>query len=267
MPSAASGPETKPNPTTPSQPVTPPHARPKPPAPTPDHAPLKVSLNTCDLPPHDYVSELPVCPVTALDSHVLVLNRLWQPVNTCTARRAVTLVFLGHAHIVHRDEENNYSTHDTLSWIGLTAQIHQHANQPKLRSARHEFAVPEIIVLSIYDRLPKTEVKFTRHNVFLRDSFTCQYCDRRFDPSDLNLDHVIPRDKGGKTSWENVVASCIRCNSKKANKMPHEARMFPRTAPRAPRWRPFHASLQNTEPRTSWRDFIEVADGTVEISA
>jgi hypothetical protein len=114
--------------------------------------------------------------VTALDSHVLVLNRLWQPVNTCTARRAVTLVFLGHAHIVHRD-------------------------------------------------------------------------------------------KGGKTSWENVVASCIRCNSKKANKMPHEARMFPRTAPRAPRWRPFHASLQNTEPRTSWRDFIEVADGTVEISA
>ena len=124
MPPAASGPETRPNPTTPSQPATPPHAPPKPPAPTPDHPSLKVSLNTCSLPPQGYARQIPVCPVTALDSHVLVLNRLWQPVNTCTARRAVTLVFLGHAHIVHRDEENNYSTHDALSWIGLTAENH-----------------------------------------------------------------------------------------------------------------------------------------------
>ena len=206
--------------------------------------------------------------VIALDSQVLVLNRLWQPVNTCTARRAVTLVFLGHAHIVHRDEEKNYSTHDAYSWLSRAQDHHrQKAQPPCLRSARHAFVVPEIIVLTLYDRLPKTEVKFTRHNVFIRDRHTCQYCDRVFDPRDLNLDHVIPRDKGGRTTWENVVASCIRCNSRKANKLPHEARMFPRTEPRAPRWRPFHSSMRHQETRPSWLDFIEVSDGTVEISA
>jgi len=203
----------------------------------------------------------------ALDSQVLVLNRLWQPVNTCTARRAVTLVFLGHAHIVHCDEENNYSTHDASSWLSVAQQDHRQKAKPCLRSARHEFVVPEIIVLSMYDRLPKTEVKFTRQNVFLRDRHTCQYCDRTFDPRDLNLDHVIPRDKGGRTTWDNVVASCIRCNSRKANKLPHEARMFPRTQPKAPRWRPFHSSVRHNAPRSSWRDFIEVSDGIVEISA
>jgi len=207
------------------------------------------------------------CPVTALDSHVLVLNRLWQPVNTCTARRAITLVFLGHAHIVHRDTEDNYSTHDAVSWLSVARQDHRQQAQPRLRTTQHEFIVPEIIVLAIYDRLPRTEVKLTRHNVFLRDRFTCQYCDRLFAPRDLNLDHVIPRDKGGKATWENLVASCLRCNSKKANKLPHEARMFPRTAPKAPRWRPFHTTLRHDPPRTSWRAFIESADGKVEISA
>ena len=99
---------------------------------------------------------------------------------------------------------------------------------------RYEFLVPEIIVLSMYDRLPKNEVKFTRHNVFVRDRLTCQYCGQSFEPRELNLDHVVPRDKGGNTIWENVVTSCIRCNSRKANKLPHEARMFPLNL-RAPR--------------------------------
>jgi 5-methylcytosine-specific restriction endonuclease McrA len=205
--------------------------------------------------------------MVALELQVLVLNRLWQPVNTCTARRAVCLVFLGHAHIVHRDDENNYSMHDADSWIGFSREEPPCHSRGRLRSARNEFLVPEIIVLSIYDRLPKTEVKFTRNNVFLRDRLTCQYCATSFEPRELNLDHVIPRDKGGHTTWENVVTSCIRCNSKKANKLPHEARMVPLNPPRAPRWRPFHSSVKHNSPQPSWRDFIEVADGTVEISA
>jgi 5-methylcytosine-specific restriction endonuclease McrA len=203
--------------------------------------------------------------VLTLDAQVLVLNRLWQPVNTCTARRAVTLVFLGHAHIVHRDDEDNYTTHDAESWIGLTLRLPDWP-QPRLRSVRCEFAVPEIIVLSLYDRLPKKEVKFTRHNVFVRDRFICQYCGHGHDPRELNLDHVIPRDKGGRTTWENVVTSCIRCNSRKANKMPHEARMFPLQMPRAPRWRPFHSTLRDNAPHASWRDFFDHGERAVEIS-
>ena len=76
--------------------------------------------------------------------------------------------------------------------------------------------VPRVIVLMLFDRLPKKEVKFTRHNVFERDNNTCQYCGKVFDRSDLNLDHVHPRDKGGLTTWENVVCSCIPCNTRKA---------------------------------------------------
>ncbi|MGI8603228.1 MAG: HNH endonuclease [Verrucomicrobiales bacterium] len=186
--------------------------------------------------------------------------------NTCTARRAVTLVFLGHAQIVHREQEDNYTTHDVLSWIGVSQQQRHWGKEAILRSVRCEFAVPEIIVLSLYDRLPKKEVKFTRHNVFVRDRFTCQYCGRLFEPRELNLDHVVPRDKGGRSMWENVVTSCIRCNSRKGNKLPHEVRMFPLQQPRAPRWRPFHSAVRVNAPHASWRDFLEFGERSVEIS-
>jgi 5-methylcytosine-specific restriction endonuclease McrA len=186
-------------------------------------------------------------------------------VNTCTAKRAVSLVFLGHAQIVHRDVENNYHTHDAISWLQYSRHASLQHAIAALRSVNHLFALPEIIVLSLYDRMPKKDVKFTRQNVYLRDRYTCQYCGKIFDPKDLNLDHVIPRDKAGKTNWENVVTSCIRCNSKKANKLPHEARMFPIHTPKAPRWRPFQATVRLHSQQESWRDFIEPSDTSVEV--
>ncbi len=67
----------------------------------------------------------------------------------------------------------------------------------------------KVIVLAMYDKLPSKEVKFTRHNVFLRDHYTCQYCHEKFGEKELNLDHVMPRDKGGRTTWENIVTSCM----------------------------------------------------------
>ncbi len=204
--------------------------------------------------------------MTTLDIQVLVLNRLWQPVNTCTAKRAVGLVFLGHAQIVHRDEDDSYSTHDAWSWLGVSERIGANAAANLLHSVSRRFAVPEIIVLSLYDRLPKKDVKFNRHNVFVRDRHTCQYCGKLFETRDLNLDHVIPRDKGGRTTWENVVTSCIRCNSRKANKLPHEARMFPLHTPRPPRWRPFHSSVRQNAPHASWKDFLDLTERGVEIS-
>ena len=82
--------------------------------------------------------------------------------------------------------------------------------------------VPRVIVLMLFDRMPKKEVKFTRANIFERDKNTCQYCGKVFDRRDLNLDHVIPRDKGGTTTWENIVCSCIPCNTKKGNRLPHQ---------------------------------------------
>ena len=87
--------------------------------------------------------------------------------------------------------------------------------------------------------MPKKEVKFTRHNIFERDHNTCQYCGKVFDRKDLNLDHVIPRDRGGPTTWENIVCSCIKCNTQKANRTPQEAGMHLIRKPKRPKWRPF----------------------------
>ena len=200
---------------------------------------------------------------------MLVLNRLWQPVNTCSARRAVSLLFVGHAQVVQSDAENNFYTHDIDSWLDYseTSRAIGESAEDFIHSVTLSVKLPRIIVLSVYDRLPKKEVKFTRHNIFQRDKYTCQYCGVLFETKSLNLDHVIPRDKGGKSSWDNLVTSCIACNSRKANKMPEEARMFPLRTPVAPRWRPFYTSVRGQAYHESWRHFLDLNGAQVEMSA
>jgi len=122
-------------------------------------------------------------------------------------------------------------------------------------------------VLSLYDRLPRLEVKFSRRNVFLRDKFTCQYCARTLPETQLNLDHVMPRDKGGRTTWENIVTSCFRCNTRKANKLPQEAGMHPRSKPFAPRWRPLFGLIENGLADESWSHFIQPDRAEARLSA
>ena len=125
---------------------------------------------------------------------------------------------------------------------------------------------PKIIVLVAYDRLPRNEVKFTRHNVFLRDDFTCQYCKKVFVEKDLNLDHVIPRDKGGKTTWENIVTSCIRCNTRKGNKLVHEINMRLLREPKRPRWRPLYGSRIEDSGPECWEEFIQPRKESVQMA-
>lgn len=202
-----------------------------------------------------------------LDRQVLVLNRLWQPVNICSARRAFSLLCLGHAHVVHTDKEENFYTHDIDSWLcESTADLN---GSEVVHTVSHSYRIPAIIVLEIYDRMPKKEVKFTRQNVFARDNFTCQYCGNAFETGKLNLDHVVPRDKGGRTNWENVVCSCIRCNTRKANKLPVEAKMFPIREPGPPKWRPLFSTANKEIARffhDSWRHFIDPCPSQVSVS-
>ncbi len=198
-----------------------------------------------------------------LNTQVLVLNRLWQPVNICSARRAIVLLCLGHAQVVNADNENNFSIHDIDSW---TDASDCYTGEDVVHSISFYLRIPRVIVLSIFDRLPKKEVKFTRQNVFERDHYTCQYCNKRYDTKELNIDHVRPRDKGGKTTWENVVCSCIRCNSRKGNKHPQEVNMFPMKEPRAPRWRPFFMTARESAGHESWRHFLDLDHATVSVS-
>ena len=202
--------------------------------------------------------------ISILNMPVLVLNRNWQPIHTCSARRALHLLCLGHARVVQVDGDECYATHDLTSWIDHSA----HAPETELiHSVRVALRVPRVLVLGVYDKLPRLEVRFTRRNVFVRDNFTCQYCARELPEQQLNLDHVVPRDKGGRTTWANIVTSCVRCNTRKANKLPDEARMHPLNKPSAPRWRPLFGITGNGHSHESWSMFVATARGDKRLSA
>lgn len=201
-----------------------------------------------------------------LEHPVLVLNRFWQPIHTCSVRRSLHLLCLGHAHVVQVEGEERLTTHDLSSWIGYSSATVQ-PDAEMIHGARIAIRVPKIVVLSVYDRLPRLEVKFTRRNVFLRDKFTCQYCEKVLPETQLNLDHVTPRDKGGRTTWENIVTSCFRCNTRKANKMPQEANMHPQIKPFAPRWRPLFGMHENGLADESWSHFLHLDRDEVRRSA
>ncbi len=190
-----------------------------------------------------------------LERPVLVLNRLWQPVHTCSVKRALKLLCLGHAQVVQTEGEARYQTHDIGSWVEYSGEAPSSLAKDLIRSVKVALCAPKIIVLGIYDRLPRKEVKFTRQNVFLRDKHTCQYCGKHFIERELNLDHVHPRGKGGETSWENIVTSCIPCNTRKANRLPREVGMRLLNEPRVPKWRPLFG-LKEQASEQAWQEFI-----------
>ena len=197
-----------------------------------------------------------------LDRQVLVLNRLWQAINVCSVRRAFTLLCAGHAQVVHSDNANNFLTHDFDSWRHFSSE---EPEQEMVHTIAFKVRVPRVIVLLLFDRMPRKEVKFTRHNIFERDKNTCQYCAKRLDRKELNLDHVLPRDKGGLTTWENIVCSCIPCNTRKGNRLPHEVGMKLIKKPERPKWRPFVHITFDSHVHESRRHFIDLAYWNVEL--
>ncbi len=192
-----------------------------------------------------------------LDHRVLVLNRLWQPVNIVGVLRAMNLLFRGRASVVHSDE-GGHRVYPAAEWV-----THSLANPPPdalaVRSPCIVLRMPRVLLLGAYDRVPRREIRFSRRNVYLRDAHHCQYCGRNFREEELNLDHVVPRDVGGKTSWENIVTACIRCNSRKANRLPEQAGMTLRRPPTKPKWRLVVASSLAPEEIEAWKEFLEVA--------
>ncbi|MCX8108839.1 MAG: HNH endonuclease [Verrucomicrobiae bacterium] len=197
-----------------------------------------------------------------LNQPVLVLNRLWQAVNVCSARRAITLLFEGRAQAVVESEDGSFQTYNFTEWRHFSSS---YTGEACVHTVSFRIRIPQVILLLMFDRLPKKEVKFTRHNIFERDKNTCQYCGRVFDRKDLNLDHVIPRDRGGPTTWENIVCSCIECNTRKANRTPQEAGMHLIRKPRRPRWRPFVQVNFGLQLQDSWKHFIDLAYWNVEL--
>lgn len=200
----------------------------------------------------------------ALDQPVLVLNRLWQAVNVIGARRAFGLLARGHAQVVHHHEDD-FRTFSMLDWLDFSTLNPPATPVESVRTPSRTIRLPRVILLTFFDKLPCKELKLTRNNVFERDKNTCQYCARVLPREQLNLDHVIPRHYGGKTTWENIVCSCIRCNTRKSSRLPHEAGLRLFRKPARPKWRPVISLVLGNQHREMWKDFLDLAYWNVEL--
>ncbi len=164
---------------------------------------------------------------------MLVLNATFEPINVCTVRRATVLLLKEKAEVLEEGAQD-------------------------LRWARGSLARPAVIRLKTYVRVPRDshKRKITRRAVFARDDWECQYCGAR---TALTVDHVIPRSKGGGSSWDNIVASCAPCNRRKGDRLPHQINMHPRRAPRMPNPHIFIQLASPTIPAT-WRQYLSFAE-------
>ncbi len=190
---------------------------------------------------------------------ILILNRNWQAVNIVGIKRAFSLLFQDHARVIYSDT-GSFEVMSRDEWFDFSITNPPASENDFIHTVRFKIRIPRILLLCEFDRLPVKEVKFTRDNVFERDAYTCQYCGGSFRPKELNLDHVIPRDRGGRTSWENIATSCIKCNSRKGNRLPHEAGMRLIRKPQRPGWRPFVSFALNDENiDETWVNFLHVS--------
>ena len=183
-----------------------------------------------------------------LNSPVLVLNRSYLPIHLTSVRRALTLVYAETARVL----DEHYETFDFTGWrCRPTPPSHE-----RLGTTSGSLPVPRTIVLKGFDQLPRRHVRYSRANVFARDDFTCQYCGDRPLRSQLNLDHVVPRAQAGRTCWENVVASCVRCNRRKGGRTPEQAGLRLRRPPSRPRWTPALALPEPADRFVEWQPFL-----------
>jgi 5-methylcytosine-specific restriction endonuclease McrA len=118
--------------------------------------------------------------------------------------------------------------------------------------------IPRVIVLTLYDRVPKRRVRFSRSNIFSRDGFMCQYCGVHPPRAQLNLDHVIPRTQKGRTTWENVVCCCVSCNRMKGGRTPEQAGLRLRRQPKRPRWTPLMSLPVASVRHREWRPYLAI---------
>ncbi|AEI66797.1 HNH endonuclease [Corallococcus macrosporus] len=187
-----------------------------------------------------------------INSAVLVLNRYYQPVHVTSVKRAFSLLYLGVAKAI----DSQYRLYEFADWAELSA------TQDCITTIDRTIRVPRVLVLSAYDHLPRGRVRFSRLNIYARDNDTCQYCGQNLPRSELNLDHVMPRTQGGKTTWENVVCSCVPCNLRKGGRTPEQAHMKLLKKPVRPRWTPLFRGATRKVTYREWLPFLHLADAS-----
>lgn len=192
---------------------------------------------------------------------VLVLNRSWQPVGVLRLEKALAKLLSEHkdgepkATIV--DCANDFRTMTWKDWSLLKPS----EGEESMRSVNATFRIPSVIKLTRYDKIPNHRVHYCRKTIYKRDNFTCQYCGEKPGSSELSIDHVIPRSRGGLTTWDNCVLACVSCNTRKADRTPAQAGMKLLRQPRKPRSAPIRCDYAVKD----WETWLGVSYWLVEL--
>lgn len=186
-------------------------------------------------------------PRTGLRSPVLVLNRNYQPVRITDAKQAFAMLFRGRARALDRA----YEPYDFEGWLERVD-----ADAEQIGTARGPITIPRVLLLENYGRVPRAPLRLSRRHIYLRDDHTCQYCGLQPGPKELNLDHVLPRSRGGRSSWENLVTSCRPCNLSKGYATPEEAGMTLARKPVRPSWNMALSLAAERRRFPEWEPFL-----------
>ena len=187
-------------------------------------------------------------------NHTLILNKNWIPVNVTSVKRALMLMYRESASALCT---STYETYSIDCWIDRSIDRAEKLPIYKFfKTTRSPIERPEIVILATYNGVPFTEINFTRHNLYKRDNYSCQYCGTLSTVKELTIDHIKPRSLGGRNSWQNCVTSCLACNTKKANTLLHNSGMKLIKEPRVPKWQPIVGLIPRSYP-DSWDKFVK----------
>ena len=189
-------------------------------------------------------------------------------VHVISARRALVLLYREIAEVIHVDD-GVYSNYDFEAWREISEFLATDGgdeNDDWICGVGFSLQVPRVIRLNHYDKVPRQSLRFNRRNIFARDENTCQYCKRHFPQSQLSLDHVMPKSRDGKTTWENVVCSCVKCNTRKGDRTPEEANMHLARKPVKPKQSPVMKLKLDNPKYAAWRNFVQVAEKPVDVA-
>lgn len=199
---------------------------------------------------------------TTMNDPVLVLNKGWNPVGTVPVHRAVTMLWSEYADGTPKAKIIEYPSYQQLTWSDW-AKLRPKDDDRSIQGHNIQFRIPEVILLSKYEKLPQPKVHFSRRTLYKRDNYTCQYCGCRPGTEELSVEHIIPRSQGGETTWTNCVLACVECNSRKANRTPEQAGMKLLSVPKKPKISLFRCDI--TKRIESWTAFLGEAYWNVGI--
>jgi 5-methylcytosine-specific restriction endonuclease McrA len=183
---------------------------------------------------------------------VLVLNRNWQAINVRTPQEAFCMMATNVDTALEIEGENSIRPVAWDEWIRLPIRDGDNL----VRTARGPIRVPTVIVAVNYAKVPKKRPKLCAKTIRERDGNRCQYTGKLLKPNEGSLDHVLPRSRGGKDAWENLVWSSKEVNTRKADRLPHEAGLKLLSVPRAPKERPVSVTIRNAHEILEWKLFV-----------